>query len=212
MEGKITAKGLAASQMVLTRLPPPTSGPVHPPTLVQFSPPPKWDNPLVLQCTSEPPPPQQAAEMVSPSPKPVGKLQVIFIGHGQSKDWIELDQFLSKKLKLSCIEFNSSSAAGLPTQTRLEQMLDQATFAFLVMTAEDPQPDGTLQARQNVIHEAGLFQGRLGFDKAILLVEAGCKGFSNIHGLTYISFRAGEIEGSFHRVREVLEDRGIISR
>jgi len=36
--------------------------------------------------------------------------------------------------------------------------------------------------------------------------------FIGERGLTYISFRADEIEGSFHKVREVLEDRGIISR
>ena len=29
--------------------------------------------------------------------------------------------------------------------------------------------DGDLQARMNVVHEAGLFQGRLGFTKAIVL-------------------------------------------
>jgi hypothetical protein len=38
-------------------------------------------------------------------------------------------------------------------------MLDQARFAFLVMTAEDEQADGNHHARMNVIHEVGLFQG-----------------------------------------------------
>jgi predicted nucleotide-binding protein len=50
-------------------------------------------------------------------------------------------------------------------------MLDAAAFAFLVMTAEDVRGDGKLQARLNVIHEAGLFQGRLGFRKAIILLD-----------------------------------------
>jgi predicted nucleotide-binding protein len=45
-------------------------------------------------------------------------------------------------------------------------MLDQARFAFLVMTAEDEQADGNHHARMNVIHEVGLFQGRLGFERA----------------------------------------------
>ena len=35
----------------------------------------------------------------------------------------------------------------------------------------------------NVIHEVGLFQGRLGANKAIILLEDGCEEFSNIQGL-----------------------------
>jgi hypothetical protein len=65
-------------------------------------------------------------------------------------------------------------------------MLDNAAFAFTVMTAEDEQLDGKQQARMNVIHELGLFQDRLGFEKAIILLEDGCEQFSNIEGLGQI--------------------------
>jgi hypothetical protein len=50
--------------------------------------------------------------------------------------------------------------------TRIAQMLDAPAIAFLVLTAEDETADGKVQARMNVIHEAGLFQGRLGFNRA----------------------------------------------
>ena len=66
-------------------------------------------------------------------------------------------------------------------------MLDAAAIALIVMTAEDEQVDGKLRARMNVIHEAGLFQGRLGFSKAIVLLEEGCEEFSNISGLGQIT-------------------------
>lgn len=59
-------------------------------------------------------------------------------------------------------------------------MLDQACFAFLLMTAEDEQADGNHHARMNVIHEVGMFQGRLGFERAIILLEDGCEEFSKI--------------------------------
>lgn len=40
-------------------------------------------------------------------------------------------------------------------------MLSSAGFAFLVMTGEDMHDDNELHARENVIHEIGLFQGKL---------------------------------------------------
>jgi len=88
-------------------------------------------------------------------------------------------------------------------------MLDNAVFAFLVMTAEDERADGTKHARGNVIHEAGLFQGRLGFDKAIILLEDGCSEFSNIVGLTQIRFPQGNIMAKSEEIRRVLEREGI---
>ena len=87
------------------------------------------------------------------------------------------------------------------TTDRLAQMLDEATFAFLVMTAEDTHADDSAHARENVIHEAGLFQGRLGFERAIILLEEGCAQFSNIHGLAHISFPKGNLEPAFERIR-----------
>jgi predicted nucleotide-binding protein len=45
----------------------------------------------------------------------------------------------------------------------------------------------------NVIHEVGLFQGRLGFKRAIVLLEEGCKEFSNIQGLGQIRYPKGNI-------------------
>ena len=134
----------------------------------------------------------------------------IFIGHGRSPYWREFKDFISESLGLSWDEFNRVPIAGVTNIERLTQMLDQASMAFLVMTAEDEQPDGTLRARENVIHEAGLFQGRLGFKKAIILLEKGCEEFSNIEGLGQIRFPKGDISAIFEEVRQVLEREGII--
>jgi predicted nucleotide-binding protein len=139
------------------------------------------------------------------------KVQQVFIGHGRSHVWRELRDFLEKRLNLSVEEFNRVSAAGISTSTRLEEMLNTATFAFLVMTAEDETPDGKFRARMNVVHEAGLFQGKLGFRKAIILLEEGCEDFSNIHGLGHIPFPKGNITAKFEEIRQVLEREHIIS-
>lgn len=133
----------------------------------------------------------------------------VFIGHGRSSDWRELKDFVQDRLALPWDEFNRVPVAGVTNIARLSEMLDAAAIAFLVMTAEDEMADGEMQARMNVVHEAGLFQGRLGFTRAIVLLEEGCKGFSNIEGLGQIRFPKGKIAASFEEVRRVLEREGL---
>ena len=89
-------------------------------------------------------------------------------------------------------------------------MLDQANFAFLILTGEDEQATGKFNPRLNVVHEAGLFQGRLGFEKAIILREEGCEDFSNVGGLGEIHFPKGDIGAKFESIRGALEREGII--
>lgn len=135
----------------------------------------------------------------------------VFIGHGRSHVWRDLKDFLQDRLGLPWDEFNRVPVAGITNQSRLVEMLDSAAVAFIVMTAEDETADGEMQARMNVIHEVGLFQGRLGFTKAIVLLEEGCEEFSNIQGLGQIRFPAGNISAKFEDIRLVLEREGLIS-
>jgi predicted nucleotide-binding protein len=134
----------------------------------------------------------------------------VFIGHGKSSDWKDLRDFIQNRLMLPWDEFNRVPIAGVTNITRLSQMLDNAAMAFLIMTAEDEQADGKQHARQNVIHEAGLFQGRLGFERAIILIEDGCEEFSNIQGLGQIRFPKGNISAVFEEIRKVLEREELI--
>lgn len=134
----------------------------------------------------------------------------VFIGHGRSKEWKDLKDFIKDRMRLPWDEFNRVPVAGIPNTVRLSTMLDAAAIAFLVLTAEDELADGKLQARMNVVHEAGLFQGRLGFSRAIILLEEGCEEFSNIQGLGQIRFPKNNIRAAFHDVQLVLEREGLI--
>ncbi len=136
----------------------------------------------------------------------------IFIGHGHSPLWRELKDFLQDRLGLEWETFESVPRAGKSIKESLTELLDNSQFAFLLLTAEDERADGKMQARMNVIHEAGMFQGRLGFERAIILLEEGCEEFSNKHGLIHIPFEKGKLNAKFEEIRELLEERGVIAK
>ncbi len=150
----------------------------------------------------------ESNDLIERSSMPTGKK--VFIGHGRSLVWREFKDFLQARLHLEWEEFNREPTAGIATTERLQQMLDASCIAFLVMTAEDQHADATLHARENVVHEVGLFQGRLGFRRAIVVLEQGCTEFSNIAGLSQLRFPKGNISACFEEVRRVLEREGIV--
>lgn len=158
---------------------------------------------------------KKAYSYISRSEKTVIKNSLVgtnvFIGHGRSSVWRDLKDFVTERLRLPFDEFNRVPVAGITNIHRLGEMLDAAAIAFVVMTAEDEQADGSMEARTNVIHEVGLFQGRLGFTRAIVLLEEGCQEFSNIQGLGQIRFPKGDIQAKFEEIRQVLEREGIIN-
>lgn len=154
----------------------------------------------------------EAAALSDPESNDTIMRDKIFIGHGRSELWRVLKDFLHERLNLDYEEFNRVSAAGINTQERLSEMLDRCGFTFLVLAGEDLHGDGSLHARENVIHESGLFQGRLGWRRAIIILEEGCEEFSNIVGLGQIRFSRGNIASCFEEVRRVLEREGILTK
>ena len=133
----------------------------------------------------------------------------VFLGHGHSAVWREVREFIEERLNLPVDEFNRVPTAGVTNTKRLAEMMEEASVAFLIMTGEDEQPDGRLHSRLNVIHEVGLFQGRLGFTRAIILLEDGCEEFSNVEGLGHIPFPRGNVKAAFEEIRKVLEREGV---
>jgi predicted nucleotide-binding protein len=131
-----------------------------------------------------------------PPPKPKPPL-VVFIGHGGSRQWRDLKDHLQDQQGYEVAAYEVGARAGHVVRDILEDMLSRSTFAILVMTGEDEQADGSLRARENVVHEAGLFQGRLGFSRAILLVEDGVAPFSNLQGVQQVRYAKGAIRETF---------------
>ena len=134
----------------------------------------------------------------------------IYIGHGRSPLWRELKDFIQDDLSLKWEEFNREAVAGISTSERMNTMLETSSFAFLLMTGEDVHADSQRHARENVIHEIGLFQGRLGQKKAIVLLEDGCHEFSNIAGLSQLRFPKNNISAIFNDIRKVLSREHVL--
>jgi predicted nucleotide-binding protein len=129
----------------------------------------------------------------------------IFIGHGRSPQWRDLKDHLSDHHGYKIEAYETRSRVGQSIQSVLEDMVSRCSFAILVMTAEDLDENGMAKARQNVIHEIGLFQGKLGFNKTILLLEEGTEEFSNISGIQQIRYSRGNIKETFGDVLAALK-------
>src|SRR5438270_3252 len=135
------------------------------------------------------------------SPDAAKKTPCVFIGHGHSMLWARLQIFLEKDLNLKTVSYEAESRVSRSIVETLESMLDEATFAVLILTAEDATAEGGRRSRQNVVHEAGLFQGRLGFKKVVILKQDGVEGFSNVDGLQYIPFAGEGLEQAFYALQ-----------
>jgi hypothetical protein len=122
---------------------------------------------------------------------------VIFIGHGRSTAWRDLKDHLTDKHNYKIEAFETGARAGHTIRDILDEMLNKSSMALLVLTGEDETVSGGMSARQNVIHETGLFQGKLGFGRAIVLLEEGTSEFSNLHGIQQIRFSKNNIKESF---------------
>lgn len=140
---------------------------------------------------------RESATMERPSPK-------VFVGHGHSPVWRELKEHLADLHDLDVEAFESRSRAGSSIAQLLNEVATEASIAFLLHTAEDETSDGELRARQNVVHETGLFQGRLGLQRAIILREEGCQPFSNIDEVQEIRFARGAVRETFGEVLAVI--------
>jgi predicted nucleotide-binding protein len=121
----------------------------------------------------------------------------IFIGHGRNSAWRDLKDHLQDQHGFTVTTYETGARAGYSIQEVLQEMVDRASFALLVHSADDDIGSDLFRARQNVVHETGLFQGRLGFKRAIILREQGCEGFSNIVGTNELRYAKGNIREVF---------------
>lgn len=137
--------------------------------------------------------------------KPPSHQPQIFIGHGNCNQWHELKDHLQYKYDYNVEAYEVGARAGHAIRDILEDMLSKSSMAILVMNGQDSDEKDNLLARQNVIHELGLFQGKLGFSKVIILLEEGTEEFSNMHGIHQIRYGKNNIKETFGEILATLK-------
>ncbi|WP_417833266.1 TIR domain-containing protein [Thalassospira xiamenensis] len=140
---------------------------------------------------------------ISP-PKKNKENPTIFIGHGHGLSWRDLKDHLHDQHGYSIEAYETGARAGHTIRDILHDMASRSNFALLVMTGDDIMQGEVQRARQNVVHEIGLFQGRLGFNRAIVLLENGVEEFSNLYGIQQIRFDKNNIRSTFGDVLATL--------
>ena len=121
-----------------------------------------------------------------------------------------MKDFLEDECDISVSCFESRSRGGYAIDDVLMACLDECSMAVCILTAEDESGDASIwRARQNVIHEVGLCQGRYGVERVALLVEDGVEEFSNIGGIVYLPFPRGRVEATFHELHRMLKREGL---
>jgi len=134
----------------------------------------------------------------------------VFVAHGTSPLWRSVRDFLRDDLGLDVQHFERVPQDGNQVTAALREYLDRCGFAVCVLANEDVTADGSTRARQNIVHEAGLFQGRYGFQRVALLVEKGCELPSNMSGLIRHDFEHQDVDRTFTSLTRHLRREKVI--
>jgi predicted nucleotide-binding protein len=129
----------------------------------------------------------------------------VFISHGRSNDWREVQAYIEKDIRLASLELAQEASLG---RTVVEKLIDAASrcdSAVIVMTGDDMTQDGEIRVRQNVMHEVGFFQGRYGRNFVVLLHEEGIEVPSNLGGIVYVPYPKGSVSAALSVLRRELE-------
>lgn len=121
----------------------------------------------------------------------------VFLGHGRDHQWRALRDHLVGHPDVEILTYESHALAGDPATIVLERLAEDADAAVVLFTAELRADEGWRYAVPNVIHETGLFQGRLGWGRTLIVREDSCSTFANTAGLTEVRFPDGHVREAF---------------
>jgi predicted nucleotide-binding protein len=163
----------------------------------------------VVECADIYPPASSTSVTAGPSVEPANQAprpaeeqgQVIFVVHGRSEIRERVVRFLERVTTAGkVIVLDEEPNRGRSLIEKFEQEAGTATFAVVIMTADDQgglkgaRSQMRLRPRQNVVFELGYFFGRLGRRHVAVLMDEQ-RDFerpTDVDGLVYIPLDAAE--------------------
>jgi hypothetical protein len=140
-------------------------------------------------------------------PRPSG----VFLSHDGSPPSLDVREFLEVDCGVVVFELNRVEPRP-PVAEAMRAILAACSFAVCVLTVDASTDDGLGLADQDVVHQAGIFHGRYGFDRVAMLVEDRCAMFSNAAGLIRLPFSANQVDATFLEIERMLAREGLIQR
>ena len=136
----------------------------------------------------------------------------VFVAHSSDDSWYKLVEMLRSgwDLELEYFEYQNRTAEEITKV--VDKMTSSVSCAIVLMTADDSMQNGAVRSRQNVIHEAGMCHGKLGFGKVAILLEDGVEEFSNVDGIQYIPFERSNVKSCLHELGQFLSKHGIYEK
>jgi hypothetical protein len=134
-----------------------------------------------------------------------GVVMKVFISHGHDElVRRKVADFVRYRLGLQAVVLVEETTPGSTIVEKLEAEARDADCALILVTADDVTREGSVRARQNVIHEIGYFQGLLGRKRVVIVAQEGVEWFSNLAGIDTIQFTGSNVEAKFEDVRRAI--------
>jgi sugar/nucleoside kinase (ribokinase family) len=136
----------------------------------------------------------------------------VFIVHDESPHLQTVKEFLTHACRLPVYELSSLRLNGANVTESMREHVARCSFAVCLLSTRKTMVGKQAQTDQNIVYQAGLFQGRYGFGRVALLVEEGCDTFSNIAGLIRMDFPYGQVDSTFIELERMLKREGLMWR
>lgn len=121
----------------------------------------------------------------------------VFITHGRSRDWYDVQSHIEHDLGLKTMELSQEASKGKTIIEKLESGTTDCDSAVIIMSGDDTDGDGTPRVRENVMHEIGYFHGAYGRSQVVLLHEEGVSVPTNLGGIVYVAYPKGFVKATF---------------
>jgi sugar/nucleoside kinase (ribokinase family) len=136
--------------------------------------------------------------------------QGVFLVHHESPYRDIVRHFIEEACGLPVYEISSADIAASGFDVSIAEQLPRCCFAVCLLGRNEAMADGRARADQNVVYQAGFFQGKYGFGRVALVAEEGCDGFSNIAGIVRLDFRSPQVDATFIDLRGMFQREGLM--